>query len=693
MRRLRLPAKLHAQHPGRKWAAAGLIALLSAGLAWAARNTPGVRVPLELLDNVLYDATYRFRTTSDRSAGDIVLVVVDDRTLDELAKAGQSWPFPRDLWGKAAQYLDDCGAKTIAFDILFETPSGYAKILREAGKPTDDEELAVALNGLQSPPVLAMMATVDGKPGPFALKLKKSKLRLGAVNLRLDKTARDYEAAVHGLPSLATKVAESAGAPSRAWAAGTFRLHYHGPTQRADGGRTYTYLSLTSVLAAAEHPADAEKLGVPATLFKNKVVLLGATAAGTYDLKSSPLSDLYPGVEVQATAIDNLLHNQYVHTVSGYTAWGWTFAGVLLAALGVLLPRKTSLKLLGAMLATAGLVGSALLSFCAATIYWLPLAAPLLALMLATVGALAWSYYAEDRNRRLIVKALAQYVSPSVAAKIERDPTRIRFSGDRHVMTVMFTDIEGFTSLSEKLEDDALTELLNFYFDEMSPLVFREDGTLDKYIGDAIMSFWNAPLPQADHAVRACRAALAVEKREAEIQPEMNRLGADRCLTRIGINTGPMVVGDMGSQERFNYTVLGDSVNLGARLEGANKFYGSRILMSQTTADLVKEKFIARKLDVLQVKGKKQPMAVYELLAERGLTEAEPAILDRAARYESAWEQYRQQNWNGAEAALLELLSHHSTDKPAAMLLTRVIDLRSEPPEPEWDGVYVAKGK
>jgi adenylate cyclase len=269
----------------------------------------------------------------------------------------------------------------------------------------------------------------------------------------------------------------------------------------------------------------------------------------------------------------------------------------------------------------------------------------------------------------------------------------VRLTGDRHVMTVMFTDIEGFTALSEKLPDETLTELLNFYFDEMSPLVLREDGTLDKYIGDSIMSFWNAPLPQADHAFRACRVALALQRRERAIQGSLQERGAPTLATRIGINTGPMVVGDMGSKERFNYTVLGDSVNLGSRLEGANKLYGSRILLARSTAELVKDRFLMRKLDLLLVKGKRTPLAVYELLGERGKALGEPVLLERIKRYESAWELYRQQKWDEAEQVLRALVADHPDDAPAATLLTRIGHLRADPPSREWNGVYVAQVK
>lgn len=688
MRRLRI-GKLHAQHPGRKWLAAAVIALVSAGLASLARVTPGIGTAAALLDDTLYDSFYRARPITSRADGDVILVVVDDRSIHELADRGVSWPFPRDLWGRTISFLEKSGARVVAFDVLFETVSGYEKYIE------DDKVFADAINQSNVPLVIAMLATKDGGPGPFAPPAEPGKVRLGAVNLRLDKTLRVYEPAVRAQPSLAARVMEAIGKPSPSWADKPFRLHYHGPHQQSDGTRTYTYLSAVNVFAAsrAKTPEQLVASRIDPAMFKGKIVLIGAISAGTYDLKSSPLSEIYPGVEVQATAIDNLLNDQHVYQATAAETAMAAVAGAMICAVLVLLPRKTQWKLLGAAVGISGVVGFALLLFRKESIWWLPLASPLAALLLATLGAFAWSYYTEDRNRRLIVKAFGQYVSPAVVAEIEKDPTRIRLTGDRHVMTVLFTDIEGFTSLSEKLEDERLTELLNYYFDEMEPLIFDRNGTLDKYIGDAIMSFWNAPLPQADHAHRACRTALAMEQRERDIQPELLRMGADRCVTRIGINTGPMVVGDMGSRNRFNYTVLGDSVNLGARLEGANKFYGSRILMAETTAVLAKDKFFVRKLDVLQVKGKKKPMPVYELLGEIGTSDQEDAIIDRCRRYEAAWDHYRQQKWNDAESALQALLSQHPTDKPAAMLLARVEELRSNPPGEGWDGVYVAKGK
>jgi adenylate cyclase len=303
---------------------------------------------------------------------------------------------------------------------------------------------------------------------------------------------------------------------------------------------------------------------------------------------------------------------------------------------------------------------------------------------------LAWSYVTEDRARRVVLKALSQYVSPAVAEQIAKDPSRLALGGERREMTVMFTDIQGFTNLTETMDVESLGNMLNFYLDEMSSVVLDHDGTLDKYIGDAIMSFWNAPVDQDDHAVRAARAALGMKRREEMIRPQLAKMGATGMLTRLGLNSGPMAVGNMGSTRKFNYTVLGDSVNLASRLEGANKFYGTQILMAETTAKRLNGRFAMRQIDVLRVKGKQQPMAVYELLNEGPPNETDGL---RIRHYEAALAHYRAMRWDEAERALNELKGAVGDDVPGDMLLARIAKFRLHPPPAGWDGVYEAKEK
>jgi adenylate cyclase len=328
--------------------------------------------------------------------------------------------------------------------------------------------------------------------------------------------------------------------------------------------------------------------------------------------------------------------------------------------------------------------------FMGENVRWLPPAAAVIAATLAAFVGLAWSYFTEGRQRRFVLSALAQSVSQEVADEIARDPRRLKLGGQNRDMTVMFTDIANFTTLSEAISAEKLADTLHLYLGEMSGVIIGRDGYLDKYIGDAIMSFWNAPANQADHAIRACYAALEMKRREEQLQPQLQEICGHELRSRIGINSGPMIVGNMGSTFKFSYTVLGDSVNLASRIEGVNKMYGTQILVSETTANLVRERFVLRKVDLLRVKGKKQPMAVYELLGEG---RAEPAVADRIGRYESALALYQQRRFAEAQELLIALAQDFPGDGPAATLLGRVLQYRDEPPDDDWDGVFVAKDK
>lgn len=689
---MRLPTRLPAHHPSQKWTAAVVITVLATATATALRYAPGSRRFIGSADDLMYDALYHLRTPEDRQGGDVVILAIDEKALKEVNEGllGKriGWPWPRTTWAMLLPYLERQGAKAVVFDVLFSEGSIWDTML------DDDKALADAVAAVKTPVVFATQVGDDGKPVAFAPPVPNP--RLGAIDDKYGPTVRLYDPTTHGMRSLALRTVAAVGAGPPAGIPGEpFRLHYYGPHLRDDKSFTFRYLSAGRVIAAAVNSSEqgqpTQDFGFDPAVFRDKIVLIGGTTVGLGDLKASPWSTQYPGVEVQATAIENLLHGQRVHTVGAVATVAITLACAFVGSLGVAVPRRTWRKLVAAVLVTAVLVGIAVLLFRGRTIRWLPLASPLMALLLATVSAFAWSYLTEDRARQLLFKALSQNLSPEMAARVLDDPGFLnRLGGDRREMTVMFTDIAGFTDLSETMEVERLTELMNFYLEEMSSVVLQGRAYLDKYIGDAIMSFWNGVPDQPDHAVLACRTALELRDRERAIQPELRRRGAERLLTRIGINTGPMSLGNMGSSRKFAFTVLGDSVNLGSRLEGANKLYGSQILVAQTTADRVKDRFLLRRLDLLQVKGSKRPMPVYELMA------AGPGDADlrrRVERYEAALAHYQRQAWEQAEAALAELLAEFPEDAPAAALLKRVDKLRHEPPAADWDGVYVAKDK
>ncbi|MGE5608204.1 MAG: CHASE2 domain-containing protein [Bacillota bacterium] len=668
----------------RRLAAAGAIVLVAWLIAMLPRTTATTRAILDRANEFFYDTYYRLRPITSRTDGPVVIVAVDDRSLkavNETLKYG--WPWPRELWGHIVTYLDKAGAKAVAFDLLFSETSVYQD------RTGDDDTFAELMGQVKVPIVFGSLVSADGKWGPFAPKLKGP--TFGAVNVGDDKTFRRYPPTVYGQLSLAARAVKSAGREPQLPADHPFLLHYYGPHQASDGTRTHRFISAASVLAAQIQGEEAAKAaGITPELFRDKIVIIGAITAGTYDLKSSPLSTLYPGVEVQATAIENLLAAQEVRMVP--TIWGWLapLLGAALTTAGVMFPRRAWAKTLGPILAAAGIVGAGILLFHGSRIHWLPPVASLLAVAFASLGAFSWVFFAEDRQRRFMLKALSKVVSPAVAERLAREPERLTLGTVRTDITVLFTDLENFTGMSESMDVQKLGEMLNRYLGEMSDQVLLNHGTLDKYIGDAIMCFWNAPLPQADHAILACRAALGIMRREREIEPELKRYGIPRIHTRIGINTTTVSVGFVGSSHLFNYTAVGDGVNLGSRLEGANKFYGTRIMLSETTAEAVKDHFLIRKIDVLRVKGKHKPMAVYQLMAEKGTDgHLEPLIRG----YESAFAKYQLQQWDEAEKVLLELNGHFADDEPCRALLKRIEHLRVAPPPADWDGVYTAKDK
>lgn len=651
--------------------------------ALIAGNAPLLRDVVQRADNAFYDAFYHLRPVDSRMDGPVVIVAVDDKSLAAVDQnMHYGWPWPREFWGDIAQHLDADGARAVVLDLIFDQTSVYQN------STGDDDNFASLIGGVKVPVVLGSMVNTNGSWDHFAPPATRPDF--GAVNVGNDVIYRKYSPQVYGRPSLAVAAVAAAGETAKLPTDEPFLLHYYGPHLTPDGKSTFRFVSAAHVLGAAL-PQGSDKLaGISPDWFRGKIVLIGAITTGTYDLKSSPLSAEYPGVEVQATAIENLLAGQAVRPVSPAEQITAALLAAALTSIMVIFPRPAIVKMLGPLLAAAGIVAIGAELFTHPQIRWLAPTAPLVAVAAAGVAAFGWTYFAEDRQRKFMLKALSKVVSPAVAQELARDPQRLALGTIRTRVTLLFTDLANFTDMSESIDVQKLGELLNRYLGEMSDQVLINGGTLDKYIGDAIMCFWNAPLPQEDHAARACRTALAIADRENAIREELGKLGASKLFTRIGVNTTDAAVGFVGSSHLFNYTALGDGVNLASRLEGANKLYGTRILLAQSTADLVREQFLLRKVDVLRVKGKKQPMAVFELMAAK----ASGGGLEELARgYESAFLHYQGQRWDQAEQDFLELGKRFADDGAIKALLARIGALRKNPPPPDWDGVYEAKEK
>jgi adenylate cyclase len=312
---------------------------------------------------------------------------------------------------------------------------------------------------------------------------------------------------------------------------------------------------------------------------------------------------------------------------------------------------------------------------------------PLLALLLAYTALTVYRYVTEERERKRIKGAFRQYVAPLVIEEMLKDPERMKLGGQEKVLTVLFSDLWGFTGYSERYAPHEMIAFLSEYFERMSQKVFQHWGTLKEYVGDELMAIFGAPLDQPDHAQRACLTALEMRKELAALRAEWARMGRPALRARTGINSGPMLVGNLGSRYRFAYGALGDNVNLGSRLEGLNREYGTEIIIGENTAQLVGDVFRLRELDLVRVKGRHNAVRVYELLGQAG--DLMPEQVERAlAPFEAGLAAYRRQDWEAAEVCFNRALQVNPADGATRTMLERCRIYRQTPPPPDWDGVF-----
>jgi adenylate cyclase len=431
--------------------------------------------------------------------------------------------------------------------------------------------------------------------------------------------------------------------------------------------------------------------------FKNKLVLFGPTALAIGDMRTTPFhTEDYMGVEIHANVIDNILHANepgrgFISRSNREIAIDLAFILFFGVGLGFWFSRTKPLMATGSAIAALFLFAGAVYFAFAHYGMWLSFVVPAGTLVANYAGITSFRMIFEEREKRKVRRTFERYVSPGVISLIEKDPKKyFKTGGESKELTVMFSDIRSFTTLSEGLTPDELVGLLNEYLGEMTDILFRRWGTLDKYIGDAIMGFWGSPFPQDDHAIRACACALDMRARLKELNLKWESEGRKTLSIGIGLNTGEVNVGNMGSSKRFAWTVMGDNVNLASRLEGITKDYHVQCVVSESTYQAAKDHYVFRELDRIRVKGKNLPVTIYELL---DWVRNESLYTERIVRFSEALTAYRRQEWKDAIELFKKIRAKFPDDGPAETFIWRSRDFMEAPPEREWDGVYEMKTK
>jgi adenylate cyclase len=489
--------------------------------------------------------------------------------------------------------------------------------------------------------------------------------------------------AVHGNPPVKAVVSEDGSAANYSgleWVkSGPFEIPVDDQAAALvpyRGGKgSYRYYSLVDVLQER----------IPVEELKGKIALVGTTAPGLLDLRATPIDPVFPGVEIHANLISGILDGN-IKQRPPYVV-GAEFVLLLLAgvALSLLLPMLAPFKsMLVSAVGVLGVIGANLLIFHSGNLV-LPLASGLILILVLFTFNMAYGFLVEARGTRLITGLFGQYVPPELVEEMARNPEQFNMAPRAEELSVLFSDVRGFTTISETLSPDDLSLYINDYLTTMS-LVIREGhrGTLDKYIGDAVMAFWGAPVANPNHAQDAVLAALDMMKQAKVLNEKFHAKNWPPFAIGIGVNSGVMRVGDMGSQIRKAYTVMGDAVNLGSRLEGITKQYGAGILIGQVTKERI-SRIVLREIDLVQVKGKDEPIAIYEPLGLEG--EVDQGLLDEIKLWNQALRFYRAQDWDKAELQLINL-QKIAQRYLYQVFLERIAAYRADPPGPSWKGVH-----
>ena len=623
---------------------------------------------LSTLEHRLSDNLYGGATP----LSEIVLVAIDDRSIQSIGR----WPWDRAVFAELIDKLSQ--AKVIAIDVGFYEISNNESDQKLISAATRSGNVIVPIEFTRFDNIGGKVA---GKDPLLPLSGLRQVAQAGYVNIQTDSDGitrsanLDISSEYSSFTALILKtISPSLTVPATA----RFLINFVG----APG--SFARHSLVDALNGKISPEA----------LSDKIVLVGSTAPDLHDEYFVPTSggDAMPGVEIHANALQTLFSQTYLHPQPYWSVLLCILLAVLVA-FSLLMRFSLRIALPLILLAIIGYVLIAIALFDRGIImnlFYAPMSAA------GSASALvAYFYVSERKARTFISNAFGKYVSPHYIDEMIKNPEKLSLGGEARVITIFFSDIRGFTSISEKLSATQLVHFMNDYLTEMTNLVLSTGGCVDKYIGDAIMAFWNAPLKQEDHYYRAADCSLKMVVALKKKQKVWEKDGLPYLDIGIGLNTGEAVIGNMGSHDRFNYTAMGDTINLGSRLEGVNKPYGTRIIVSSTTYDLLKDKYLLRPVDRIAVKGRAAPLMIYELLNSHENSTADEKAY--AQDFGKALALYFEQKWPHAIKAFSSIKKNFkhidSSETSSSLFIERCKSFHKETPGKKWDGVYVMKTK
>jgi len=700
-----------------------------------------------------YDLRVRLFASSVRPSHNIMVILLNQDSIDWAQRErGWGWPWPRKAYAELLDYMNLGGANSVAFDIIFSEPSMYQaeddeafiRAEREYGRAVQGIFFSSQTGSARSwPPELKAPLFEPAGFGEFLQQfstggtgsrlegaqfpiqgLRDAAGALGCLTgttdsdsvirrLRLftlfdDKAVPGFAAASLLVSGHNPNISFDPGNHIIQWGNFSVPVDKNGASLlrfRGDLSRYFPCFA-KDILLSYEAYKNGEEPLYPPEDFAGMYVFIGLYAPGLFDVFNTPLSSVYPGMGVHITLLDNMLKGDFIRESRQWLNLLILFVAVSLTVMLCLFSNRVLLPVGGTMLTTLILIIAAFVAYDRGSL-WLPLVIHLAGIAAAFTSAILYNYATEGSQKRFIKSAFSQYLSPKVIDQIIADPSQLKLGGEKREMTALFTDVRSFSTITEALGDpEKLVELLNYYLTRMSNIILDNQGTIDKYEGDAIIAFFGAPVHLENHAALACRSAILMKKAEAEINREalagglitgavmaaMVKKGIlkspdDPCpmFTRLGINTGDMVVGNMGTPNKMDYTIMGNAVNLAARLEGVNKQYNTGgMLISEYTRNHIGDEFVLRPLSRVRVVGINTPLRLYELLDIR--KDAPPELPEMIKKWEQGFAAYERKNFAAAAPIFQKICRQNEADLAAKKYFDRCQKYLASPPDDvSWD--------